>query len=129
VEETIAMDGRTFDAWTRRLAAGLPRRGALKAIAGAAVGVVATRAVVSDAAACLEDGQFCSTNDECCGVCISFNCTDCVPKGGQGCEGDHDCCGGKLECDNGVCKKRRKNEQSTTCESRGCKKKKKKKKH
>ena len=122
------MDGRRFDAWTKALAAVWPRRDALKLFAGAAVAGAATRAVSEEARACLEDGQFCSNDDECCGVCISFNCTECVPKGVHGCQNDNDCCGGKQECDNGVCKKRKKNEQSVSCEGRNCKKKKKKKK-
>ena len=122
------MDGRRFDAWTKTLAAVWPRRDALKLFAGAAVAGAATRAVSEEARACLEDGQFCSNDDECCGVCVSFNCTECVPKGEHGCQNDNDCCGGKQECDNGVCKKRKKNEQSVSCEGRNCKKKKKKKK-
>ena len=129
VEETTAMDGQRFDAWTKALAARKPRRDTFKLIAGATLAGAATHAALDEAMACLEDGQFCTDDDECCGVCIAHGCTECVPKGENGCQNDNDCCGGKQECDNGVCKKRRKNEQTTTCEGRGCKKKKKKKKH
>ena len=128
VEETTAMDGQRFDAWTKALAARKPRRDTLKLVAGATLAGAATHAALDEAMACLEDGQFCTDDDECCGVCIAHGCTECVPKGENGCQNDNDCCGGKQECDNGVCKKRRKNEQTTTCEGRGCKKKKKKKK-
>ena len=118
------MDSQKFDAWTRVLAGGLPRRGAIKALAGVAVAVATTRAIVHEAEACLEDGQFCTTNDECCGVCISFNCTECS-SAGHVCEGPHDCCGGKLDCVDGHCQKKKK----VNCEGNGCKKKKKKKHH
>lgn len=99
------MDGRRFDAWTRLLARGLPRRRAVKAIAGAGLAGIATRAVIHEAEACLEDGQFCTDDNECCEFCIGFSCGPCVPKGGHGCANDNDCCGGKAECKNGVCKK------------------------
>ena len=119
------MDGRRFDSWTKALADRLPRRDTFKLLAGMTIAGVATRTAIDEAKACLEDGQFCTTNDECCGTCIAFNCTDCVAKGGHGCEGDNDCCGGKQECVNGVCKVRKKKDVS--CDGRGCKKKKKKK--
>lgn len=122
------MDGRRFDSWTKRLAVGLPRRDTIKVLAGAAIAGVTTRAASEEAEACFEDGQFCTTNDECCGTCIAFNCADCVPKGGHGCEGDNDCCGGKQECKNGVCKVRSK-KKDLSCDGRNCKKKKKKKKN
>jgi hypothetical protein len=101
-------------------------------MAGVGLLGVATHVSSRKAEACLEDGQFCSNNEECCGVCISFNCTDCVPKGGHGCEGPHDCCGGKMDCENGKCVKKK---QSNNCgkdragvqaQGKGCKKKKKK---
>jgi hypothetical protein len=120
------MDGRRFDAWTRRLAKASSRRGVLTVFAGAGIAGLATPAVVRADEACLEDGQFCTSDpDECCGVCVSFNCVDCVPKGGHGCENDDDCCGGKQECVHGVCKKRKKD---VKCEANGCGRKKKKKK-
>ena len=46
------MDGRRFDAWTRLLAHGLPRRRAVKTIAGAGVAAVATRSAMHEAEAC-----------------------------------------------------------------------------
>jgi hypothetical protein len=115
------MDKRRFDALARLLAAGTGRREVAKALTGLAMAGAVTRTTVRNAAACLEDGQFCSHDDECCGVCISFNCTDCVPKGSHGCENDKDCCGGKQECVNGVCKKRKKGGK-VKCDGRKCNK-------
>jgi hypothetical protein len=116
------MDGQRFDAWTRALASRLPRRRAVKVLVGVGAAGVATRTVIQEAEACLEDGQFCTTNNECCGVCISFSCTECVGKGQGLCEGPHDCCGGKMDCVHGKCTKKK---EDVKCDGKNCRKKRK----
>jgi len=100
------MDGQRFDAWTLALAKRWSRRHAVKALVGAGAAGVAIRAVVQEAEACLEDGQYCTNNEECCDVCIAFACTACLGKGQGTCDGPHDCCGGKMDCVNGKCTKK-----------------------
>lgn len=123
------MDGQRFDLWTRRLAGSQSRRVAVKALTGVGLLAAASQAGLQEAKACLEDGQFCSNNEECCGVCISFSCTDCVPKGGHGCEGSHDCCGGKLDCVDGKCVKHKKQGNNCSNRERGLQAERCKKKH
>jgi hypothetical protein len=116
------MDGERFDAWTRLLANRIPRRRAVKVLAGVGTAGMITRAATQHAAACLEDGQYCENNDECCNVCITFNCAPCLGKGEGHCDGPHDCCNGQMDCVDGKCTKKKK--QETKCEGRGCRRKK-----
>ena len=120
------MDGQRFDAWTRALASRLPRRGAVKLLVGVGAAGATTRTVIQDAEACLEDGQFCTTNDECCNVCIAFGCSPCLGKGHGTCDGPHDCCGGKMDCIDGICKKKKKD---VKCDGKSCKKNGRKRRH
>ena len=77
------MDGEQFDAWTRTLRRGLPRRGVLKGLAGVAVAGAFTRTVSRDVKAfCSEEGQECSM--PCCdglvcdeGFCVLVGGPDC----------------------------------------------------
>jgi hypothetical protein len=99
------MDGRRFDAWTRLMARGIPRRGALRTLAGAALAGAATRVGLRSAAAnstgCVDFGLPCSIGECCpgytcvaghptsvCGYCLSDSafCTDAT-----------ECCGGVCE--------------------------------
>ena len=106
-EDITNMDGQRFDAWTLALAKRWSRRHAVKILVGAGAAGVAIRAVVQEAEACLEDGQYCTNNEECCDVCIAFACTACLGKGQGTCDGPHDCCGGKMDCVNGKCTKKK----------------------
>lgn len=90
------MDGQRFDAWTRALASALPRRGALKTLAGITLAGVATRAAVSRIAA--DDGNQ-----------VGDYCDDKNP-----CNKDKG-----LVCVNRECEKKK----ETKCEGKGCKKK------
>jgi hypothetical protein len=102
-----SMDGQRFDAWTLALAKRWSRRRAVKVLVGAGAAGIATRTVVQEAEACLEDGQYCTNNEECCDVCIAFACTACLGKGQGTCDGPHDCCGGQMDCVNGKCTKKK----------------------
>ncbi len=61
------MDGRQFDTLTRRLAGGVSRRRAVRALTGVALGLVV---VVPEggvaAAACLREGEACKRGRQCC---------------------------------------------------------------
>ncbi|MCC6791070.1 MAG: hypothetical protein IT336_05265, partial [Thermomicrobiales bacterium] len=85
------MDGKDFDAFTRRLAAGCSRRGLLRAglaFAGAAVGHRLAGAEVG-AATLRSPGQICRTNGE----CASGNCGPKDRTGRSRC-----LCGGPGDC-------------------------------
>lgn len=107
------MDGEQFDAWTRTLSRGLPRRGVLKGLAGVAVAGAFTRTVSRDAEAfCSEEGQECSMP-----CCEGLVCDDglCVLVGSPECPTLNQ----SNECSN----------LPATCEGNGCNKKKRDKKH
>jgi hypothetical protein len=103
------MDGQRIDAWARALASGLPRRDALKAVLGAGLATVVTRASLGPLSAntcdecggdCTSRGGTCGGHDECCGtdVCLFTECTACLQHGDNACRlGAHDCCPG-LSC-------------------------------
>ncbi len=73
IEETIAMDPHRFDSWTRALAAGLPRRTALKALLGVTLASGAARAAVRDVDAAGNFGDFCGAHDPCNSPLVCIN--------------------------------------------------------
>ncbi len=87
------MDDQRFDAITRMLANGLPRRGALKALASLSVVGAATRASVPEASADGNFGDHCDKSTPCKKplVCINLECDHCRESGdcqqGWCCEG------------------------------------------
>lgn len=77
------MDGERFDQIVRTLGRGLPRRVAIKAVAGGALAAVLTRIGANEAAAaCVPAGKRCERGDRCCA--------------GASCKG------GKCACDRGL---------------------------
>jgi hypothetical protein len=116
------MDGHRFDAVTRVLVGGLPRRDALKALAGVALAGIATRAAIYDAKACLGDGDGpCSKRSECCAgyACIFASCGPCIQHNHR-CKSSEECCAGLICNDHNNCTK---GEGGSRCEGSGCKKK------
>ena len=80
------MDGERFDAITRRLAAGASRRGALRLLAGGALGGLLARLGPQEAAAthagCRHNGASCARAGQCCsGRCDSGTCRPCTKAG------------------------------------------------
>ncbi|MBA2598481.1 MAG: hypothetical protein H0V00_17810 [Chloroflexia bacterium] len=77
------MDPHRFDSWTRALAAGLPRRTALKALLGVTLASGAARAAVRDVDAAGNFGDFCGAHDPCNSplVCINTQCDNCLTSG------------------------------------------------
>lgn len=120
------MDGQRFDALTRTLGGGLPRRGTLKALAGAALAGAATRTTPLTVESAGHLGDHCTKNDPCTSplVCINTECDHCRKEG---------------DCQTGWCCKGYSCSNQNTCVacsssksqgvvSEGCKKKKKKRK-
>ena len=116
------MDGTRFDAWTRSLAGGRSRRGALRLLAGGGLGALLPRLAPAGAAAqeaqavCGLVGEPCAVNGECChgNRCNGRRCvcqrgkTDCggrcrdlntnenhCGECGNRCEAGQSCCGGR----------------------------------
>lgn len=81
------MNPRSFDAFARHLATGLPRRKAISILAGAVSSVIlfGTRTVE---AACKEVGQSCDKDADCC---ANAHCKN----GSCKCQSGYDECGGK----------------------------------
>jgi hypothetical protein len=106
-QEMFTMDGQRFDAWTRTLASGLPRRAALRALAGFGIATAATHSALGEAAACSPIGEDCSKDMPCCdgASCKGGTCSECEVDPQTN------------ECVN-----------SAKCEAKDCKKNKKKKK-
>jgi hypothetical protein len=137
--EATTVDELHFDALTRTLARGVPRRAAL----GALVGAVLTGAVLSrqptsvkakkkhkDKDDCEHFEGVCNERGDCCTkkglVCINRVCLNCIPHNGS-CNSNapwgDECCNG-FSCVDFSCVK----DDDVECEGRGCKKKRKKKK-
>jgi hypothetical protein len=119
------MDGPRFDAWTRLLARGIPRRRALKALAGVGVAGVGVRAVVHEAEACQGDNGSCEKRSECCDplACVFSTCQTCIGLNDR-CRSSEECCkdltcNGHNNCTKG--------EGGARSDGTGCKKKHKKK--
>jgi hypothetical protein len=95
------MDGQRFDGLSRLVARGLPRRGALKALAGAAFVGAATQAAPRSVEAAGNFGDHCSKNDPCKDplACINLECDNCRKEGD--CQTGW-CCKG-YTCTNHVC--------------------------
>jgi hypothetical protein len=104
------MDGKLFDELTLSLGAEKTRRGALRLLAGGALGAVLTRLGLEEAAArCVRLGGRCERSRECCaGGCQGRRCRcgtgtkacngRCIPAG-QCCNG----CPAGQDCQNGAC--------------------------
>jgi hypothetical protein len=127
------MDGQRFDTATRLLAGGMRRRDALKTLAGLVVAGVATRAVVEEAKACLEDGQaVCNSKADCCAGLgcfkqLGFECAPCKAHN-KLCKDSDECCG-DLTCNNRNHCTKGEGGGKTKCEGKDCKKGKGKGKH
>jgi hypothetical protein len=95
------MDGQRFDGMARLLAGELQRRGTIKALAGAALAGVATRATLLTSEAGGNFGDHCSKNDPCKDplACINLECDNCRKEGD--CQTGW-CCKG-YTCTNHVC--------------------------
>ena len=123
------MDGRRFDSWTRALAGGLPRRGALRALAGGALAGAAAKMAAPEAEAAGNFGDHCNKNTPCKSplVCINTECDNCRTSGDchQGW-----CCQGYTCNNSNQCVKCSGSNRALGVEGcRARKKKKKKKKH
>jgi hypothetical protein len=118
----LTMDGPRFDAWTRGLRQGLPRRGALKTLVGMALAGAMTRSVSRDAAAnCSEEGDDCGM-----GCCEGLVCDEGYCQAAGEPDGGQNRCGNNNEAESvrergtvegDGCKKPK-------CEGNGCNKKK-----
>jgi hypothetical protein len=111
----MTVDGQRFDRWTRSLARGQSRRSVLRLIgagtAGAALSALGGRGGAR-AQACLDAGDPCTSDDECCGSgtgrCAANpgGGTYCEhqPTGGP-CSDDFECFGGPCfaQCVNNLC--------------------------
>ncbi len=118
------MDDARFDAWTRRLAGGLPRRKAVKALVAAGLSGAAIRGTAPTARADGHFGDHCNKKTPCKSplVCINTECDNCRDAGAN-CQ-DGWCCKGS-SCQHGFCVKcSHTNRQGIV--AAGCKKKKKK---
>lgn len=95
------MDGQQFDAITRAVRAGLPRRVAIKALSAAALAGVASRTAGRDVRADGHQGDFCNDKTPCNSplVCINTECDHCRKSGA--CHVGW-CCKG-YSCEHGVC--------------------------
>jgi hypothetical protein len=118
------MDGQRFDSMARALASGMPRRNALKALAGLGVTGIGAQTLGSQAAAngmCAPENEYCDPQTPCCEplVCILHLCGQCLDEGETLCGGPADCCHG-LKCDGGKCVKDKKSD----CKGKECKHKK-----
>ena len=113
------MDAERFDRLTKGLASGVNRRGFLKGVVGAVVGVVGIGSHRSGAAAqTTGNGHECSSD----AVCASGNCCPAgsprvglcgVPNEGM-CGTNNDCC--SQSCVEGVCRDRSEGIQGATCD-------------
>jgi len=104
------MDGTRFDAMTKALATGRPRRGVLKLLAGAAValGATAVGAPALRAQTCVGDGEDCADDGDCCGLQTCGEDGTCggptagCVAAGEDCANES-CCQGYYCNDAGVC--------------------------
>ena len=103
------MDRARFDCFARSVAGATSRRGALRVLAGGALGLAGMTAASDALAGCGSDGDECATNKNCCG---GLKCSakkgdgkvgKCRYKNGKGCgtkndfcKQNKDCCGGFL---------------------------------
>jgi hypothetical protein len=109
------MDDRRFDALTRALRGGLPRRRALQSLAAAALSGSAVRAgrvSAGDKHDCEHFEGVCRKRDDCCVkeglACINRVCLTCIPEHGQcnhNAQWGNECCGGHKCTDEGICEK------------------------
>jgi hypothetical protein len=102
--EVDPMDGPRFDAWTRLLARGMPRRPVLRLLAGAVLGGTATRIGLRSAAAdtmgCVDFGLPCSIGE----CCHGYTCVAGYPTSVCGyCLDASAFCQDSSECCSGVC--------------------------
>ncbi len=88
------MDGNRFDRMTRTLFASLPRRDAVRALAGSSVAAVAARISLLEADArkrrCRKQGRRCGSKKKCCGnklKCQNITKPECDHVTGKRCCG------------------------------------------
>jgi hypothetical protein len=118
------MDAARFDAWTRMLASGTPRRAALRAVSGVLLTGAVSRWTTRRVTAAGNLGDHCNKDSPCNKpyVCINTECDHCLTSGTchQGW-----CCDG-YTCDDAECVKCSSVQRGLGIE--GCRKKDKKKK-
>jgi hypothetical protein len=116
------MDGRSFDAWTRRLAGPRSRRAVVAAALGGVLGAVGLGGPVAadgdddddqgEDDDCKRAGKRCKKDKQCCaglvcdgGVCAPACTPTCAANrcGGDGCGGTCECAAGRTCLSNGTC--------------------------